>query len=331
MSKQRGSIRGRGGRGRGVLRPSPSGPNLSDRVPPAPASSLNVYPDLEMSRRASPPSRSKTLGDAATQPSTSMGFHEAQQQQQGKRQNSATDQETLAEGSSPPRYNVSLGPPSRNYSSPPESSFSNSSQSKRSAPYDLHSDNSSLSEPGPSDSVSQRCAMITDYRRTPPRSRTGEMGRDYAPAVGPIRKNTLAPSFQPYAFDSNMRQRMPSVMGNASDFLGGFDPDARFNSSMSVISDREATSEAWVNRQRIKPGRAKTKKVRLTKGRFIAEYGKSFFSSFQISFHSAITDCRVIHHTQSDVPSAVRNAMSGGGYGHMAEETEFTHMRYTAA
>lgn len=33
----------------------------------------------------------------------------------------------------------------------------------------------------------------------------------------------------------------------------------------------------------------------------------------------------------SDVPSAVRNANSAGGYGHMTAETEFTHMRYTAA
>ncbi|KAK9894719.1 glycosyltransferase family 2 protein [Cystobasidium minutum MCA 4210] len=74
---------------------------------------------------------------------------------------------------------------------------------------------------------------------------------------------------------------------------------------MSVVStDREATSDAWVRRQCIKPGRAKTKKVKLTKGRFIAEY---------------------------DVPSAVRNANSAGGYGHMTAETEFTHMRYTAA
>lgn len=65
-----------------------------------------------------------------------------------------------------------------------------------------------------------------------------------------------------------------------SDFIGGFgDPSSRLSSALSVTSssssDREATSEAWIKRQRIKPGRAKTKKVKLTKGRFIADYGEN--------------------------------------------------------
>jgi hypothetical protein len=222
---------------------------------------LNVYPDLELTRRVSPPSRSASLANAVAQQSTSMGFHEVQQQQ-SRRQNSVSDQETLAERASPPRYNVSLGPPLRTGSSPPESVYSDSSRVKRSAPHGLLNDNASLDEPGPLDSVSQRGGTISDHHRTPL----------------PTRQNTLNPRFQQSTFDSNIRQRMPSVMGSASDFLGGFDPDARFNSSMSVISDREATSEAWVKRQRIKPGRAKTKKVKLTKGRFIAEYGRFFDS-----------------------------------------------------
>lgn len=71
-----------------------------------------------------------------------------------------------------------------------------------------------------------------------------------------------------------LRQRQgTSVMSGG---IGGFDPNARLSSAMSVASsDREATSEAWIKRQRIKPGRAKTKKVKLTKGRFITEFGKS--------------------------------------------------------
>ena len=62
---------------------------------------------------------------------------------------------------------------------------------------------------------------------------------------------------------------------------GGFlDAAARYSSAMSVASsDREATSEAWIKRQRIKPGRAKTKKVKLTKGRFITEFGTLFIRS----------------------------------------------------
>lgn len=59
-------------------------------------------------------------------------------------------------------------------------------------------------------------------------------------------------------------------------FGGGFNPNARFSSAMSVISssDQENTSDAWARRQKIKRGRAKTKKVKLTKGRFITEYGQ---------------------------------------------------------
>ena len=74
------------------------------------------------------------------------------------------------------------------------------------------------------------------------------------------------------------RQAAPSSSDDGS-FIGGFgDPTARLSSALSVTSsasDREATSEAWIRRQRIKPGRAKTKKVKLTKGRFIADYGES--------------------------------------------------------
>jgi hypothetical protein len=105
---------------------------------------------------------------------------------------------------------------------------------------------------------------------------------------------------------------------------GGFlDAAARYSSAMSVASsDREATSEAWIKRQRIKPGRAKTKKVKLTKGRFITEFGKRIFPHL----FSILTDVSL-----TDVPSAVRNANMAGGYGHMANESEFTHMRYTAA
>lgn len=70
-----------------------------------------------------------------------------------------------------------------------------------------------------------------------------------------------------------LRQRQgTSVMSGG---VGGFDPFARHSSALSVASsDREATSEAWIKRQRIKPGRAKTKKVKLTKGRFITEFGQ---------------------------------------------------------
>ena len=73
--------------------------------------------------------------------------------------------------------------------------------------------------------------------------------------------------------EPQLRQRLPSYAPGR--YPGGFDPNARYSSAVSVASsDREATSEAWIKRQRIKPGRAKTKKVKLTKGRFIAEFGK---------------------------------------------------------
>lgn len=71
------------------------------------------------------------------------------------------------------------------------------------------------------------------------------------------------------------RQGASVMAGGPGAFVGGFDPTERFSSVGSVASsDREATSEAWVKRQKIKPGRAKTKKVKLTKGRFIAEFGE---------------------------------------------------------
>lgn len=91
----------------------------------------------------------------------------------------------------------------------------------------------------------------------------------------------------PYSYDGNqaggtgflsvpnVRSRQPSFAGSGlgpGGFSSGMDP--RYSSAISVASsDKEATSDAWVRRQRIKPGRAKTKKVKLTKGRFITEYG----------------------------------------------------------
>lgn len=272
-----GPARGRA-RGRGRGPPAHTVPDLSERVPPPPASSLNTYP--EMARRYSPPTRANSSGDTATQPPPAFGFHQSQQQQQrqpSQRQNSATNQETLAGFDSRSEFRGLSGQPMRNGSSPPDSVYSDLSQLKRTAPYAMMSDTALLSEPGPFDSVSQRGGTISDRYRASPASRsssTDEKGpgnAKYAPSV-PSRGPT---TFQQAAYESDLRQRMPSVMGNASDFLGTFDQDYRFNSSMSMISDREATSEAWIKRQRIKPGRAKTKKVKLTKGRFIAEYGES--------------------------------------------------------
>ena len=72
-----------------------------------------------------------------------------------------------------------------------------------------------------------------------------------------------------------LRQRQTSYVSPGK-YPGGFNPNARYSSAVSVASsDREVTSEAWIKRQRIKPGRAKTKKVKLTKGRFIAEFGET--------------------------------------------------------
>ena len=87
-----------------------------------------------------------------------------------------------------------------------------------------------------------------------------------------------------------LRQRQASSVMPAGPggFIGGFGyPTGRYSSAMSVASsDREATSEAWIKRQRIKPGRAKTKKVKLTKGRFITEFGMTplrFFSGIRLT------------------------------------------------
>lgn len=274
MSGSKGNGRSRG---RGELRPSPSGPNLSERVPPLPSSSLNTYPDLP--RQAPLPPRANTTGDIGTQPpsSGSMGFHDTQQRKQTQRKDSDSTQETLAAPPRPPEYNVSFAHPARNGSSPPDSVYSDLSQLKRTAPYAMMSDATLLNEPGPFDSISQRGVAMSDYSNTRPMKRAFESDdnsrRGYAPSAPP-RGNSSNASFRQAASDSQFRQRMPSVMGSASEFLDGFDPDDRFSSSMSMVSDREATSEAWFQRQRIKPGRAKTKKVKLTKGRFIAEYGK---------------------------------------------------------
>lgn len=89
---------------------------------------------------------------------------------------------------------------------------------------------------------------------------------------------SAAPAANSFLAVPELRQRQMSTSSNGlSAFIGGFgDPNAhRYSSAVSVASsDREATSEAWIRRQRIKPGRAKTKKVKLTKGRFIAEFGQ---------------------------------------------------------
>jgi hypothetical protein len=87
----------------------------------------------------------------------------------------------------------------------------------------------------------------------------------------------------------DLRQRQPSIFaGNTTDsFIGGFTDGslAAFSSAAasSISTGKEATSDAWVRRQKIKPGRVKTKRVKLTKGRFIAEYGKFYIYTKYVS------------------------------------------------
>lgn len=300
MSRAKITGRGRGrgtGRGRGrsqttgLLRDTAEGPNLSDTLPPQPSSSLNVYPTMGGSNRTSPPvsrqdssnSNNSRLAGAPPPPSSSMGFHDSQQQQQPprrgrSRQDSDLSQETLVNDAPNFQSSFGAGPPHRAGTSPHPSVYSSLSHSKRSAPYATMNDSLLLAEPGPFDSVSQR-GPPSEYGpggRGLGRSQTYDETasiRGYVPSLPPDSSQTGFRGGPPNA--EQLRHRLPSVMGSASDFLGRFDPNDRFTSSMSVVStDREATSDAWVRRQCIKPGRAKTKKVKLTKGRFIAEYGK---------------------------------------------------------
>ncbi|GAA5862671.1 hypothetical protein JCM8547_003508 [Rhodosporidiobolus lusitaniae] len=68
------------------------------------------------------------------------------------------------------------------------------------------------------------------------------------------------------------------------------------------LTRKETSAEAWKARQKINPGRAQTKKVKLTQGNYIVEH---------------------------PVPTAVRNAnLSSNPRG---GPTEFSHLRYTAA
>ena len=91
--------------------------------------------------------------------------------------------------------------------------------------------------------------------------------------LGPVGANTASFLAVP---DLRQRQGDSVMAGGPGAFVGGFDPTSRFSSAHSVAStDREATSDAWIKRQKIKPGRAKTKRVKLTKGRFITEYGEA--------------------------------------------------------
>lgn len=318
MSRARGTGRGRGsGRGRGrsqttgLLRSTPEGPNLGELLPPQPASSLNTYPSMN-DHIPPPPSRQNSSSRLAAQPSSTMGFHDTQQQQQQSerlpkrtrtRQDSDMSQETLVNDVSDMK--ASFGPRRAQTGVSPDSSiYSDLSHLKRTAPYAMMSDSMLLNEPGPFDSVSQRGgpSEYTSGSRIG-RSKTFD---DTASTGGyaPKPEDTAKPSFYRAANAADqLRQRMPSVMGSASDFLGRFDPNDRFSSSMSVVSsDREASSDAWVRRQRIKPGRAKTKKVKLTKGRFIAEYGKHL-ASFTLCFDSRLTLYRAAQ--MSPRPSAM--------------------------
>lgn len=259
------SIRG----GRGGSRNSP--PMAARPAPQQPNDGV-VAPDLEY---------------ADTQP-LQWGFNNNNTPDQPQRRDSGGTQysrsaprESLAtDASGQPNVrftNASYGNSLRRFDSPPASVYSDLSQLRHTAPYAMMSDSTLVNEPGPFDSVSQRGSDSTIGRGN--RSAFDEKSVvGYAPSIAPSNAGSKYnnPGFLAVP---ELRQRQPSIAGSTADFVGGFgfDPNGRFSSAMSVASsDREVSSDAWVRRQRIKPGRAKTKKVKLTKGRFITEYGEVF-------------------------------------------------------
>lgn len=272
--------RGRGrGRGRGLqrartgLRPSPAGPNLADRITPMPFASI---PNPSLDARVPPPSRQDSSASLNTQPQ-STGFHDSLQQARSRaRQDSQASEETLVNDFS--NFKGSFAP--RAGTSPPDSVYSGVRSLKGIAPYAMRSDSDILNEPTPFDSISQRGALSEYGGSRIGRSVTYDDRSQVTTSRGGFapKAHGFRPDFQQETANADaaaqLRQRMPSVIGSASDFLGRFDPNGRFSSSMSTVSmDRDATSDAFFKRQRINPKRAKTKKVKLTKGRFIAEYG----------------------------------------------------------
>ena len=132
-------------------------------------------------------------------------------------------------------------------------------------------------EAAPSAPISQHSYSMNKHNNTLPLQRSsrsrGHRDCDFtAPAYS--RGSTSNADGGETAPNNQNRQRQTSVTGSIAERLEGSDPRGTSVPSMEIVSNREASSQAWVQRQRIDTREGKTSTVNTDKGRFTAEYGK---------------------------------------------------------
>lgn len=183
-------------------------------------------------------------------------------------------------------------------------------------------------EAAPSNTISQHSYSMNKHNNKLPlqRSSRSRGHRDCDFTAPPYsRGSTSIADCGETAPNNQHRQRQTSVTESIAEPLEGSDPRGTSVPSIEIVSNREASSQAWVQRQRIDTREGKTSTMNTDTGRFTAEYGKP------VGVLQAGVTAKGNVSRPPAVPSAVRKANLEGGFGDMAEGTEFTHLRYTAA